>query len=106
MSIQEVTVPTARLSDPQTSWDAAGSVDDVTATQAVILMLLRERPMCDEQLVAEYDAGVARGDFLRKTAQCIRSRRAELVRKGLIIDNGLRVPMTTGRKAILWQVTR
>lgn len=106
MSVQEITIPRARLSDPKTSWDAAGSVDDVTATQAIILMLLRERPMTDEQLVFEYNAGVVRGDYLAKSPSGIRSRRAELVRKGLVVDNGVRGLMSTGRTAIVWQVSK
>lgn len=95
----------ARKTDPFTSWEAAFSVDDVTETQAIILVLLREKPMCDEELFAAYQQGVADGFYLRKTEQGIRSRRAELVSKGLVTSTTTTV-MSTGRKAKVWEVTR
>lgn len=90
----------ARHSDPQTSHDAAESVKDITKTQIFILKALR-KPLTDVDLVFAYRA--------YKTApqaseSGIRSRRAELVQRGQVIDTGRRVRLASGRHAIVWQV--
>jgi hypothetical protein len=106
MTIQEVTIPRARTTDPATSHDAAASVTGVTETQAIILMLLRETPMCDEKLIQQYRMGEKLWGFPHKSDSGIRSRRAELVRKGFVETLGLQERMTTGRFATVWQVVR
>ncbi len=106
MSIQEATIPRARLSDPATSHDAAASVTDVTETQAIILTLLRETPMCDEKLIEQYRMGETLWGFPHKSESGIRSRRAELVRMGFVETIGLQERMSTGRFATVWQVVR
>ena len=90
----------ARHSDPQTSHDAAESVKDITKTQTFILKALR-KPLTDVDLVSVYRA--------YKTApqaseSGIRSRRAELVKHGKVIDTGRRKKLASGRHAIVWQV--
>jgi len=106
MTIQEVTIPRARNTDPATSHDAAASVGEVTETQAIILMLLRETPMCDEKLIEQYRLGEKLWGYPHKSESGIRSRRAELVRKGLVETVGLQERMSTGRFAFIWQVVR
>jgi hypothetical protein len=106
MSIQEVTIPRARNNDPVTSHDAAASVGDVTETQAIILMLLRETPMCDEKLIEQYRLGEKSWGYPHKSDSGLRSRRAELVRKGLVETLGMQERMSTGRYAFVWQVVR
>ena len=88
----------ARTNDPVTSHLAAESVKDVTATQEYVLRALR-RSRTDVELVQAYNN--------LKTApkaseSGIRSRRAELVRKGMVIDTGRRVRLDSGRYAIVW----
>ena len=89
----------ARRSDPFTSHEAALSVRNLTETQEAILALLKKQAMTDEQLVLAYQS-----DLLAPQAseQGIRSRRAELSRKGLLV-----VVMTSitksGRKARVWK---
>lgn len=89
----------ARATDPQTSHEAAESVKEVTATQQYVLKALR-RPRNDTQLIEAYRAF--------KTAppaseSGIRSRRAELVKRGLIEDSGNRVRLSSGRNSIVWK---
>jgi hypothetical protein len=88
----------ARSTDPVTSHLAADSVDNVTATQAYILRCLK-RPRNDGQLV---DAYRAYKTAPRASESGIRSRRAELVDRGLVADTGFRVLLNSGRYSIVW----
>ena len=88
----------ARSTDPVTSHLAADSVDNVTATQAYILRCLK-RPRNDGQLV---DAYRAYKTAPRASESGIRSRRAELVDRGLVTDTGRRVLLNSGRYSIVW----
>jgi hypothetical protein len=106
MTIQEVTVPKARTTDPQTSHDAADSVRRVSDTQAAILMLLRATPMCDEKLIAEYRRWERADNYPAASDQGIRSRRAELVKMGLVTPAPYKELMTTNRYGQVWQVVR
>jgi hypothetical protein len=88
----------ARRTDPTTSHLAAESVDNVTKTQEYVLRCLK-RPRNDVELVSAYRA--------YKTAPMasesgIRTRRAELVDRGLVVDTGRRVKLSSGRYAIVW----
>jgi hypothetical protein len=91
-------MPKARKTDPQTSHDAADSVKRVTDTQLYILQALR-RPRTDIQLVEAYSKI---GKAPRASESGIRSRRAELVRKGLVMDSGVKQVLPSGRNAIVW----
>ena len=97
----------ARLTDPETSHQAAASVDNITATQTAILKLLGAFPMTDEELVLHYDQQIRMGadsyDFPRASASGIRTRRAELVQLGFVKDSGQRAKMASGRNAIVWE---
>ncbi|CAB4152753.1 hypothetical protein UFOVP609_26 [uncultured Caudovirales phage] len=97
----------ARLTDPQTSHEAARSVENITATQTAILKLLAGFPMTDEELVWHYEQNVRMGadarDFPRASASGIRSRRAELVKLGYVFDSGHRTKISSGRNAIIWR---
>jgi hypothetical protein len=91
-------MPRARNTDPQTSHDAAASVDDVTLTQAFVLRALK-RPRTDPQLIEAYRK---LKHAPRASESGIRTRRAELVDRGLVVDSGLRSVTPFGRKAIVW----
>lgn len=97
----------ARLTDPETSHEAAASVENITATQTAILKLLGAFAMTDEQLVWHYEQQIRMGadarDFPRASASGIRSRRAELVRLGFVKDSGKRTKIASGRNAIIWE---
>lgn len=92
-------MPSTRKTDPETSVEAGESVRNVTETQDYILRVLR-RPRADFQLVEAYRA-YKRAP--RASESGIRSRRAELVERGLVVDSGARVIMPSGRRAIVWE---
>lgn len=88
----------ARNTDPSTSHEAAASVKDITKTQEFILQAL-VRPRTDIDLVEAYNNLKLAP---RASESGIRSRRAELVRAGMIVDTGERRKLESGRKAIVW----
>lgn len=93
----------ARKSDPITSYEAAASVGSITATQSAIFTALSNRPMTDEQLVDAYYSMVDYGVAPLASPSGIRSRRAELVQLGYVIDSTKRAKLASGRKAIVWK---
>ena len=90
-------MPVARRGDPETSWEAADSVTPrtITATQTAILLLLREGPMTDEDIAARVGKQFTSPSGLR-------TRRSELVSKGLVVDTGNRRKMESGRYSVVW----
>lgn len=97
----------ARATDPLTSHQAAESVQNISATQSAILNLLQINSMTDEDLVYFYKQQIAIGadrrDFPLASESGLRSRRADLVKMGLVKDSGERVRLVSGRNAIVWQ---
>lgn len=90
----------ARNTDPKTSHAAADSVRNITATHKFVLALIEVHgPLNDEDLLALYldQVGVISPSGLR-------SRRSELVDRGLVVDSGERVKMLSGRNSIVWKV--
>ena len=97
-------MPNSRVTDPQTSHDAAQSIsaNSMTSMKRNILNLLKSA-MTDEQLVTVYNSWA---DFTGEpfgSPSGIRSRRSELVNAGLVADTGERVKMRSGRFAIVWK---
>lgn len=93
-------MPSARKTDPTTSHQAAGSVQNITATQEHILKAL-VRPGTDLDIVERYSNLKTSP---RASESGIRSRRAELVAIGLVKDSGERKRLPSGRNAIVWSV--
>ena len=91
----------ARTTDPQTSHEAAASIEKTNLTQFYIWLALK-RPATDVELLERY-----RND--RNAPQAsdsgIRSRRSELVEAGMVEDSGLRQKLPSGRNAIVWKRT-
>lgn len=99
-------MPTTRHSDPSTSHDAAASVTNTTEKQRVVLMLLHEYgPMTDHDLLEQYD-GMPGLRLPYQSQSGIRTRRAELVDRGLAYDTGERRRLPSGRRGIVWASTR
>lgn len=96
-------MPNARRTDPETSVLAALSVIGIRPLQEAILRILA-KPMCDYELVAEYNQWVRHGFADPASESGIRTRRAELVKQGKVIDTGQRGITPTGRKSIIWAV--
>lgn len=90
----------ARKTDPGTSHEAARSVDNITATQEFILRILKN-PMTDYELVDLYQNSTLES-VPRASESGIRSRRAELVGRGIVRDSGARQVLPSGRRAIVW----
>lgn len=88
----------ARLTDPDTSHDAAGTVK-VRRSQLEVYGLLSMGPGTDSDV---YDRAVLNG--IRISASGCRTRRAELVRMGYVRDTGVRVFLLSGRRSIVWEV--
>ena len=97
-------VARARTGDPTTSHAAAASVDDLRVSQRAILGVFTtyQDRMTDEELIRRYDVLVADGAAPRQSPSGIRSRRAELVAGGHLVDSGKTAPLRSGRKAVLW----
>jgi hypothetical protein len=101
--------PAARRHDVETSHVAAATAYAPTEVQQRILDILkpadffaRSKGMTDEEIVAAYQEL----DGVIPTDQSIRSRRAELVKRGLVVWTGHKKKMRgTGREARLWKAT-
>lgn len=91
-------MPFARTLDPSTSHEAAASVSNLTETKAYILKALNH-PRTDVDLVQAY-RNMTGAPMASDSG--IRSRRAELVASGHIVDSGARVKLPSGRSAIVW----
>jgi hypothetical protein len=99
-------VPSARSTDPETSHQAAESIDadTIRVSQASVLYVLASGPMTDEELLAEYGRLAASGFVRPQSVSGIRTRRNELVSAGWVIDTGRRAQMASGRSATVWAV--
>lgn len=92
----------ARKTDPTTSYEAAASVDNMTETQFHILQCL-VFPKTDDELIEIFDAMAGSNGWKLASPSGIRSRRAELVAKGLVVDSGERRKSWSGRRSIVWK---
>lgn len=89
----------ARRTDPETSWEAAMSVQGIRENQARIWsLLMRHGPMVDQAIygffTAEYEP--------ISTSGC-RTRRKELTDLGMVEDSSYRVTLPSGRRSIIWK---
>lgn len=98
-----MTRPHTRTGDPATSFEAAESVGDMRVNLQAVLAALagRGEPMSDEQLLEVYADGVAEGFLPPQSESGIRSRRAELVELGLVIQAGCGTN-SGGRRVNVW----
>ena len=94
----------ARSFDPKTSHDAAESVSNLTGVQDRILALYyyRANGYTDEELIEDYNR--AHRHLFPATESSLRSRRAELVVKGQLMDTGVKRLTRAGRKTTVWQI--
>lgn len=90
----------ARRTDPETSHEAAASVENLTSKQAAVLEMLRlYGPACDEVI---YDR--LWKDGYKMSPSGARTRRDELVDMKKVEWAGNYATMRSGRKAMVWQV--
>lgn len=97
-------MPATRTTDPRTSHEAEISITRVTPVKSAILRLLADSPMHDEELVKRFRIMADAGLIPMASESGIRSRRAELVEQGHVIDSGERTVTSMGRSTIVWQV--
>jgi hypothetical protein len=95
-------VPEARSTDPDTSHQAAASVDTRNTIRAVWDVLDAIGPSTDVDLIRAYGLLADDGTIPRQSESGIRTRRHELVRIGRVEDTGTRKKLDTGRSAIVW----
>jgi len=94
--------PQARRSDPWTAKEAARSVRNLTNKQTAVLSVLKGfDEMTDVELVKQYQ--FIYGTIIPQSDSGIRTRRAELVKKGLVKDTGKTATLPSNRRAILWR---
>jgi len=89
----------ARRTDPITSHQAAASIDGERirlSQHAVLRHFRRHGPMTDTELIEGYDGKIPQTD------SGLRTRRSELVKKGLLVDTGRRELLETGRSSKVW----
>ena len=96
--------PKSHWADPETSRAAAESIslEKITWTQERVLTVFKfHGPLADEKLVELFK------DYWPDSAtdQGIRSRRGELVRKGLVVDTGERSTTRYGRSCVVWRLS-
>lgn len=96
----------ARSTDPDTSQEAADSVWNPSAVQAVVFRIIEEHgPISDTDLIWHYGHEAARQNIYLPTDQSIRSRRAELVDADHIEFSGLYGVTPNGRRTRKWWVS-
>lgn len=98
-----MTAARARSADPDTSHAAAASLapDKIRLSQhAVLRHLRRHGPMTDTEMVDSFDGKIY------QSPSGLRTRRKELVDRGLVIDTGKRETLESGRSAIVWDAKR
>ena len=92
----------ARTTDPNTSHLAADSITDdvIRLRQRDVMKALRRVGPCHDPVLIDE---IMTGDrYLPQSESGIRTRRKELVDKGLVIDTGATVATDSGRKAKVW----
>jgi hypothetical protein len=100
-------MPHARLTDPETSHEAADSVRNLTLTKkAIVSIFEKHNSLSDYHLQIAYRGLVSGGDAPKASESGIRSRRAELVDEGILEDSGYRIALESGRSAILWKLAK
>lgn len=94
-------MPHARATDPETSHLAAETVSNLTETKQAILRILKTKPLNDDQIYQIFFQGAEHGYWKHASVSGVRSRRAELVREGLIKQVS-RTETRFGRKCYVW----
>jgi hypothetical protein len=94
----------ARSGDLETSHEAARSVKNTASVRAAILRILEHGPHTDEQIAYRYENEHPSLPMVSPSG--LRSRRAELVDDGQVVDSGERRKTTSGRNAICWRLAQ
>lgn len=91
----------ARVSDPQTSLDAARSITP-GRTERLILDLFHREPH------AWFMGGMTDDEIAYRLPTChpptVKSARSRLAARGFLVDTGVRRPSARGRDQIVWRL--
>lgn len=99
--------PVARNSDPDTSWEAAESVEHLRQRQLAVIACLRELgPSHDEAWTGHYLRFWSRREWPEQSISGLRTRRSEVAAKGMIKNTGRRASTAAGRGSIIWEVVQ
>jgi len=98
-------MPRARWSDPEESHEAAASVTNVTEKQQAVLDCLTGLHLTDHALGERYESLRAERGWPEQSESGLRTRRSELVDRGLVEKTG-RGKLPSGRNAAIWAVAR
>lgn len=95
----------ARRDDPETSHAAAASLTSqrLRQSQREVLLAMRALGPCSDTTLLDRYPGFG---LSHQSPSGLRTRRAELVARGLVVDSGKRERLPTGRMAIVWEVLR
>lgn len=83
---------------------------EVRSSQASVVLVMRKigQPVDDTELIKAYHrqerTGFGADYVVRQSDSGIRSRRRELVEKGVVRESGESVTLSSGRRAILWEL--
>lgn len=93
----------ARRSDPRTSHEAAASVRGITATHRRILTLMEMfGPLTDDEIAARYRSEAKSMGWPPVSPSGLRTRRAELVDLGRVLDTRRTKATISGRRTTVW----
>lgn len=95
-----------RRKHPETSHEAAKSVERLTRKREAVLLVLNNYERGTEEQIADWYARCRANDphlFPGQSPSGLRARRSELVTLGLVRDSGVRRPTRYGRQAIVWE---
>lgn len=93
----------ARATDPETSHEAAATVNLTKGQRAVLAEFRLYRTLTDEQLIAALAIRASSCPDAMLSDSGARSRRAELVAAGMVRDSGQRGTTAAGRKTVVWE---
>jgi uncharacterized protein (DUF2225 family) len=99
-------MPSTRTNDPETSHLAERSVSDVTEKQDAVYEVLKVfGPLTDKDLIQIYGEAVNECGLCPQSDSGLRTRRKELVDKGIVEWTGQKIKDGTRRLSRTWKVT-
>lgn len=105
-SIDDAITAHAHAGDHETSHRAARSVTGMSEKRSALLRCFMHAgiPMSDEQAAEAYESNRTAWAWPEQSASGLRTRRAELVQLGHLIDSGQLGVTDAGRPCILWRL--